>query len=127
MTLRSTAWFSLPTTILLTMSLLMATLLTATPRLSAQQAAQVARVDVTGAWQEGRFTLTQNGDAVTSEGDLGHANGHFTGPYTFVMSWRNATKTATVTPAADRIDWSHNAHWTRQAPGSAPSKPQPPL
>jgi hypothetical protein len=89
-------------------------LLSASLQLSAQQ----AKVNVTGPWQEGRFTLTQNGDSVTSEGDLGHANGHFTGPYTFVMSWRNATLIATVTPAADRIDWNHNAPWTRQAPGS---------
>jgi hypothetical protein len=89
-------------------------LLSASLHLSAQQ----SKVNVTGPWQEGRFTLTQNGDSVTSEGDLGHANGHFTGPYTFVMSWRNASLVGTVSPTADRIDWDHNASWTRQAPGS---------
>lgn len=63
-----------------------------TQRLVAQQ----AQVDVSGAWQGGHYTLSQHGDTVTSEGDFGHANGHYTGPYTFVMSWASATWTATV-------------------------------
>jgi len=54
----------------------------------------VADVDVSGGWvhQQNRqwaFFLSQDGDAVTSEGSLGHAEGHFTGPVTFSLTWAN--------------------------------------
>ncbi|MGA8027720.1 MAG: hypothetical protein WB992_11285 [Bryobacteraceae bacterium] len=77
--------------------------------------AQEAQVDVSGLWQGGHYTLSQHGDNVTSEGDFGHANGHFTGPYTFVMSWASATWTATVSTDGNKIDWNNNTHWTRSS------------
>ena len=79
------------------------------PSLSAQQ----ARVNVSGSWRAGHYVLTQNGDTVTSEGDYGHADGYFTGPYTFKMKWASATWIATVTPDSNRIDWNNISTWTR--------------
>jgi|ERR1017187_959523 tetratricopeptide (TPR) repeat protein len=74
---------------------------------------QQAKVNVSGSWRGGHNTLTQKGDIVTSEGDFGHANGRFTGPYTFTMIWASATFDAKVSPDGNRIDWSNNTTWVR--------------
>jgi hypothetical protein len=74
---------------------------------------QQAKVNVSGSWRGGHYTLTQKGDIVTSEGDFGHANGRFTGPYTFTMIWASATFDAKVSPDGNRIDWSNNTTWVR--------------
>jgi hypothetical protein len=83
--------------------------------------AQQATVNVSGSWRGGHYKLTQNGDNVTSDGDFGHANGHFTGPRTFTMSWASATWTGTVSPDGTRIDWNNNTTWSRD--GAPPSLP----
>lgn len=86
--------------------------------------AQGAQVNVSGVWQDGHYTLSQQGNVVTSEGDFGHANGHFTGPYTFVMSWASATWTATVSTDGNGISWNNNTYWTRSASGGGSVKTQ---
>lgn len=87
--------------------------------------AQQAQVDVSGAWRDGHYILKQNGDVITSDGDFGHANGHFTGPYTFTMSWASATWTATVSQDGNRIDWNNNSTWYRSgSSGSGGTKTQ---
>jgi hypothetical protein len=77
-----------------------------------------ARVDVSGRWAHQQipqyfFTLKQDGDAVTSEGSLGHAEGHFTGPNTFFLSWQTIG-TFQGTVEDDMISWSGGTSWKRQ-------------
>jgi hypothetical protein len=80
---------------------------------ASSQSVQQAKVNVSGSWRGGHYTLTQHGDIVISEGDFGHAYGRFTGPYTFTMTWASATFDAKVSPDGSRIDWSNNTTWAR--------------
>jgi len=75
------------------------------------------RVNVSGTWQSGEYTfrLAQDGDKVISEGSFGHADGHFTGPNTFSLTWESGAFTGNV--RGDTIYWSNNTSWTRHAAG----------
>jgi tetratricopeptide (TPR) repeat protein len=92
---------------------------------SANLSAQQAKVNVAGSWQDGAYILSEKGDGLTSEGAFGHADGHFTGPYTFVMSWASATWTATVSLRGDRIDWNNNTTWRRSGSGAQQTAADP--
>jgi hypothetical protein len=83
-----------------------------------------ACIDVSGHWAHQQlsqtfFTLTQTGDSVISEGSFGHADGHFTGPNTFTLSWQTFVPLEgtvfTGTVKDDMISWTPSATtWKRQ-------------
>ena len=77
----------------------------------------ISPATVSGMWQSGEYTfrLAQDGDKVISEGSFGHADGHFTGPNTFTLTWASGAFTGNV--RGDTIYWSNNTSWTRQAAG----------
>jgi hypothetical protein len=98
-----------------------------TPQLAAEAATgqtRQARVEVTGRWvhqesPQSVFILKQDGDAVTSEGSFGHADGHFLGPDTIALSWQSIG-VFQGTVKDDMIHWTNGNTWRRTATGQAP-------
>jgi hypothetical protein len=88
--------------------------------LAASPSDRTSKFDISGDWQSGpaenqnpaRYHLTQQGTNLTSDGDFGHAVGHFTSPNQIVMSWQTATVTAYVN--SDQVLWSNNSFWLRR-------------
>jgi hypothetical protein len=80
--------------------------------------ARQARVEVSGRWAHQQypgyvFILKQDGDAVTSEGSFGHAEGHFLGPDTFALSWQSIGRFQ-GTVKDNMIYWSGGTSWKRE-------------
>ena len=78
----------------------------------------ISQADVSGRWAHQQiaqtfFTLKQDGDGVISEGSFGHAEGRFTGPNTFTLTWQTIG-TFEGTVKDDTISWSGGTSWKRQ-------------